>query len=488
MLHRFLSIVFLVTSLAMVGCGGGGGGGGGASPAPEVPPADDPEDGEDFQDQPVIGVLQPVVLQSGGAQSTSVPASPVYATPTSYHIGYNARPSGTFSDAGNRNGIALREGTSDDVSSASDVVAYLENQVLPYDSYSGLVKFNNPPVVQIEGSATEKQRKLTEFAVKIVNTALPHDKRLRIASDYAYEAEGRIGVTFSAEPPPESDGKYNLGTASANFWYVDEVDPDTQLYRVAEAGAIWGKVTIYTSGFTGEFDSDRYKVAVLIHEILHAMGMLGHIPSSQFPNSVLTDTLVQLDGDSFLFEGIDRHALFAAYDRLPTGLQPSELTVESLGSWSSSSAHLLGEFQVRGGTARFGAAFANGLPQPWAYGPKPSQDLANNEAISGTVAWSGALVGYTPDEAKIVGEARLDIALQSLDGRLEFTDLEDFEGNRWDDGDLRYTVEVESNFFTRTGGDAGTVQGAFVGSGHEGMVGVLERQDLAAGFGGRRGQ
>ena len=38
----------------------------------------------------------------------------------------------------------------------------------------------------------------------------------------------------------------------------------------------------------------------------------------------------------------------------------------------------------------------------------------------------------------------------------------------------------------RTGGDAGTVTGAFFGPAHEAMGGVLEREDLDAGFAGLR--
>ncbi len=57
---------------------------------------------------------------------------------------------------------------------------------------------------------------------------------------------------------------------------------------------------------------------------------------------------------------------------------------------------------------------------------------------------------------------------------------------RWGDGDLEYTIRVSGNGFVRTDGDAGDVKGAFFGRGHEGMGGVLERRDLAAGFGGEQ--
>ena len=56
-------------------------------------------------------------------------------------------------------------------------------------------------------------------------------------------------------------------------------------------------------------------------------------------------------------------------------------------------------------------------------------------------------------------------------------------GGMWGDGDLGYSIEVHGNTFNRTGGDAGSITGAFFGSRHEGMGGVLERSDLSAGFG-----
>ena len=56
----------------------------------------------------------------------------------------------------------------------------------------------------------------------------------------------------------------------------------------------------------------------------------------------------------------------------------------------------------------------------------------------------------------------------------------------WGDGDLGYTIAVNGNTFVQTGGDTGTVTGAFLGRAHEGMGGVLERNDLSAGFGGKR--
>ena len=55
----------------------------------------------------------------------------------------------------------------------------------------------------------------------------------------------------------------------------------------------------------------------------------------------------------------------------------------------------------------------------------------------------------------------------------------------WRDGDRGYTVRASGNGFERTGGDDGEITGPFFGPSHEGMGGVLEREDLAAGFGGQ---
>lgn len=61
----------------------------------------------------------------------------------------------------------------------------------------------------------------------------------------------------------------------------------------------------------------------------------------------------------------------------------------------------------------------------------------------------------------------------------------DGSGGLWKDGSLHYDVAVSGNEFARTGGNEGEVTGAFFGSGHEAMGGVLRRLDLSAGFVGK---
>ena len=133
---------------------------------------------------------------------------------------------------------------------------------------------------------------------------------------------------------------------------------------------------------------------------------------------------------------------------------------------------------------------------PWASGPAPDTALVENPRLAGTVRWSGRLLGLTPAAEAVAGGADLAVHLESLEGNLNFTGLEYWPegaapgavgtGAMWRDGDLGYRVEVRGNTFLRASGDAGTVTGAFFGPEHEGMGGVIAREDLAAGFGGIR--
>ena len=102
----------------------------------------------------------------------------------------------------------------------------------------------------------------------------------------------------------------------------------------------------------------------------------------------------------------------------------------------------------------------------------------------------------TPRAETVAGTADLNVELATLSGRLDFSKLEHWpadaapgatgSGATWRDGQLTYGIEVRGNSFIQTGGDTGQVTGAFFDPAHEGMGGVLVREDMSAGFGGRR--
>ena len=168
----------------------------------------------------------------------------------------------------------------------------------------------------------------------------------------------------------------------------------------------------------------------------------------------------------------------------------------ALGDWEDRSVVVGGVSDIPGGTVAFGAAEMNGHVQAWSSGPTPWEWPEDNETLRGSARWSGRLVGLTPGAEPVAGAADLSIRLATLDGRLDFTGLESWTadtapgavgtGSRWGDGELRYGIEVGGNRFWATSGDDGIVDGSFFGIAHEGMGGVVKREDLTAAFGGSR--
>lgn len=105
------------------------------------------------------------------------------------------------------------------------------------------------------------------------------------------------------------------------------------------------------------------------------------------------------------------------------------------------------------------------------------------------------MLGFTPEQTAVAGNARIGITLADLVASAHFTNLEAWEGmmlgdpgtgTQWLDGDLAYAIAVNGNTFQQTGGDKGFLTGAFFGEAHEGMGGTVERDDLTAAFGGTR--
>lgn len=106
------------------------------------------------------------------------------------------------------------------------------------------------------------------------------------------------------------------------------------------------------------------------------------------------------------------------------------------------------------------------------------------------------MLGLMQAAETAAGAAELTIDPATLSGTVDFTALEHWAahqppgavgtGTLWRAGDLGYRLQVRGHTFVDTGGDDGTVTGAFFGPVHEGMGGVLVRDDLSAGFGGKR--
>ena len=281
--------------------------------------------------------------------------------------------------------------------------------------------------------------------------------------------------------PPDGEG---IGLAEPRYTVVQTGDPAVPLRFEIAAGRVFVDHT-QTEGLE--------RLGVIAHEIIHLLGR-NHVDPERFPETIMVSGGSE-ELSEHILHPLDREALLAAYGRLEPETVPGDLASE-LGDWADTSLHVRGTVDMEDGEIGFGAALRNGLAQPWASGPSPHSALADNAELSGSVSWSGRLLGLTPGAEAVAGAAALSVDLATMAGRADFTALEQWAadlapgdlgtGTAWNDGDLRYDIEVRGNTFVQTGGDAGTVTGAFFGPAHEGMGGVLERDDLSAGFGGNR--
>ena len=442
------------------------------------------------------------------------------------HVGADVAPAREALDGtGSRGGAELSVGEVRDGIGAADVLAYLRTIAGGNleGGLAGLQKWTSAPRVQIVGEADGRFIRLTRDAGQIMNAALPFTERLKLqvidtpvdeerAESFYRSGFGEIFVRFVPKSNSwwsGADGDELGRTRVLKHVYYNEQE---QRRQVGFGHGIVRADVLIDPDAVASLD-DGQITYLLVHELLHAMGFMSHTDPERF-RSTLNEVYVPGTEPRSLIHRIDREGLLAAYSRFKAGTPPELMTYESLGPWSDTSRHARGDLALPSGGVAFGVAFGNGLPQPWAFGPPPTADLADNAGLSGTVTWSGALVGMTPAGKTVVGGSLLSVDLSKVrhpayltepDGMLRFTGMRFDDGSSWGDGDLGYSIEVNGNEFDRarssfirygppngepyygaSGEDFGVVTGVFFGKEQEGMGGVLERHDLSAAFGGRR--
>jgi len=471
---------------------------------------------------------------TGGGVPTFVfalPDAPVVELDGTVHVGADVAPTGArLTAAGTRHGASVSTGQVGDGVGGDRVVAYLREHAGRHST--GLETFSVRPVVRVAEGTGAEFVEYTERAVRLINAALPYEKRILFSGNSAPPhtvlgdvPDGEIFVDFTPWEDWNDPGR-RYGEARWSGRNVVErravhIWRDSESLRTAwEWNPITGRFErLVLAGRVEDTDtvfkafSDDYVVRTVARLLLQGLGLVRAVDPASFPDSImnLTDRqkrIIRLpDGRSaslneriyvpgHILYPLDREALLAAYNRFQPGTLPEDLSPESLGTWGNTSFHIRGALHSGSGQVSFGVASRNGLAQPWASGPAPSSNLADNTALSGTGTWNGALLGMTRSGETVAGAARLAVDLTTLDGQLDFTNLERWgaeaapgtagTGTTWGDGDLGYSIRVDGNGFTETGGDHGEVTGVFFGTSHRGMGGVVERNDLAASFGGKR--
>lgn len=358
----------------------------------------------------------------------------------------------------------------------------------------GLVRFAEPPMVRVARGASLRERAITAYAVALINRALPYDHHLIIGADAPAGVagewqqglpgipDGQLFVEF-IRTPPEGGRPGSEALAHQSVENVYDAHQDRWEKKRLRASS----VEMDREFFGGRPDHDV--VSVLVHEMLHSLGLQGHVDAPAFEDSNMYNAWFRLDGS---LPSIDAAGLQALYTRLGEETEPEDLSALSLGAWSQETVHLSGELD----NVAFGVRHGNGVSMPWTSGVEPTRAIGDNNSLSGTATWNGDLLGFTPALEVVGGNAELSVNLGTLDGRADFTELQSWvagavpgavgTGSQWSTGRLGYTITVGGNYLRSTGGDDGTVNGQFYGTGHEGVAGSLERDDLTAAFGATR--
>ena len=336
----------------------------------------------------------------------------------------------------------------------------------------------------VEGTTAEQIDEIVR-AVQLLNANLPRDFQLTVDSTPVSEATDAAGIGMD---PTLADGQILVECDRREDWETSASDQATGIAAVHYT--IFGDINTVRVWVDPTRSSDSF--VTVVHELIHALGRQ-HADPSRFPFTVMHSSARGTEG--YVMHQLDREALLAVYTALEVGVLPGSGDIErDLGASEDESLHVRGDL----GDLAFGASLRNGLVRPWAMGPRPGIDLADNQELMGSASWSGRLLGLTPSGETVAGAAGLSVDLASLDGDLDFTSLESWSGapgalgsgTMWGDGDLNYDIAVDGNVFARTddgtGGDEGVITGAFFGASHEGMGGTLVRDDLGAGFAGSR--
>ncbi len=261
------------------------------------------------------------------------------------------------------------------------------------------------------------------YAVALVNRALPYEHHLTFGADAPAGAageweeslpnvpDGQIFVEFVESLPTRTAPTGGIAWAPLSLYQ----EYDERQGRWEKKGARASSVEMARGTF--DFRPDHQAVSVLVHELVHALGLHGHVEAPAFEDSNMYNSWFRLDGS---LPAVDAAALLALYTRLGEGTQPEDLSVLDLGDWSRETIHLSGEL----GNFSFGVRHSNGVSMPWTSGDEPQGALQDNGSLSGTVTWNGGLLGFTPDLRVAGGNASISVNLLTMNGRADFTELQ----------------------------------------------------------------
>ena len=374
---------------------------------------------------------------------------------------------------------AVEQGTT-----ATDLIAVLKDHTSggpwgpegdTWTRHPQLPLWEGQPIVRVKAGTSPEHARMVEGAVDLINDWLPLEHRMIIGPVTTWDAtvnppiwrpdvpEGELHVSFDAE---------RLGGRS----HYNESGDITHTDDVPRMVSNWVEINANHAEQPGGHEL----FGVIVHEMIHALGLPGHVSSADYPDTIMGDRK-NLPGEDTLTEipRIEGEALMTAYVLYDDGETSDEINHASLGPWASVIPTLNGTVFTGGGNAQFGAEYRSQWIRVWDSGPVPTTTLAAS-ALTGSATWTGEMVGYTGTGQEATGDAGITVALETLTGTAAFTDIM-ADGAAWGP-DMSTAIAVTGNHFDATGDEPRLdVQGQFRGTGHEAATGVLRWEDTETG-------
>ena len=271
-------------------------------------------------------------------------------------------------------------------------------------SKNGFKPFSKQPTLHVEAGLVDDENldifRVLIDSVRILNDILPPEFQIILSDTPATidVASGSIAVFLGTPQQVQSA----CSSASAVACAVNDTIGNTTT-RVVVA-------------IPNDFDTSEYTFPrkVIVHELLHALGIQGHVDSIEFPDSIMGASGEYIPNLGHIISKIDREVLQILYMR-----QRSDI-YNDWGEWSDTSFHLVG--RTSNDALNFGVALFNGLPQPWVRGTLPNNALADNKGLFGTATWKGDLLGFS-GPSPIAGDTELQVQLATLSGSSSEHDL-----------------------------------------------------------------
>lgn len=304
-----------------------------------------------------------------------------------------------------------------------------------------------------KGKSTYDEEDVIRRAVAIVNRSLPASKRLAIS----YTDETFAGTFIGSTVTYGHQQRIGSGQIHAEIWPY-----------VGAPGVGW---TNGRKGFAfvreSEMADPEYAVQTMVHEIMHALGLMGH------PHHTHTSVLSYQHHSTVIFDNVPLVDVAVLYE------------MNGWGNWS-------GHIETVMGTAdgvQFGVHDLNFGAQLISWVDGGYMPLPHDDALSGTASWTGTLVGKTTGIVRDVhGVAELGVDFGNhFGGWAKFHTIRDWDGTMWNRLGWSYDLYVNGYYFDSNDLDGiPDVVGAFYG--HEAQVaaGTLQRPEITAAFGAQR--